>query len=315
MSCKIPFNKTFNPLRPEEVKEIADILQYHVINGPYTKQLEEYFINTYNVKFAMACANATSGIEFVIDYFSQKSLPTIAAPTFTWWSTWKQSKYMKFIPCDIDKESWLLTGVPNGADLVISVDTFGNMSKVRSAKPVIYDAAHGIGVAALGNRGVAEIVSFSFTKIVNGMQGGMILTNNEDLATFVRTLVRTYAKMTEIEAYMCLRSLDNYMENQNERLSIINYYKQNIKVPFVEQLIPYCTNYSVFAILFENNAIRQKIVNGLVNNGIEPKIYYVPVISGCLIADDIYSRILALPVYHNVEKETVCEVINESYFH
>jgi dTDP-4-amino-4,6-dideoxygalactose transaminase len=315
MSWKIPFNKTFNPLRPEEVKEITDILQYRVINGEYTRKLERMFEETYNVKYAIACANATSGIDFALDYFVRDKCISIAAPVFTWWSTWKMSKYLKFIPCDIDKEAWILHDTPKDVDLVISVDTFGNKSKIKTDKPVIYDAAHGFGLSELGNRGIVEVVSFSFTKIVNGMQGGMILTNDDSIGTMIRTSVRTYAKMTEIEAYMCLKSLANFNNSQEERLSIIEFYRSNINVPFKEQLIPYETNYSVFAILFESNQIREKIVQDFVANSIEPKVYYIPVIKGCSVSDDIYSRIIALPIYHNVDKEKVCEVINESYIH
>jgi dTDP-4-amino-4,6-dideoxygalactose transaminase len=204
-------------------------------------------------------------------------------------------------------------------DAFLPVDVFGNKSFIETNLPVIYDAAHGYGLSDLGQRGNAEVISFSYTKIVQGMQGGAILTNDDALAEKCRIMVHRYGKITELNAYIVLKSIGDYCDNRSAREEIIIEYHTLIKVPRKEQVIQTETNYSVYAILLETTETRDKIYDALVKNDVETKIYYQPVVEDTEYfrraypnTFDIYSRILALPVYPDLEVEPICKIINEA---
>lgn len=271
-----------------------------VVEGRYNKQLSEHFIKKYDVEYAIPCANCTSGLTIAIKALDLCEGDTILLPSFTWFSTLYAAECSSeaIILGDMNKDSWLLDDrwCEDWMKLIISVDIFGNKSKIVSNIPVLYDAAHSYGVKGLGNRGgIAEVVSFSYTKVVNGMQGGIILTNDKDMAEKCMDMVHKYAKLCEINALLVLENIRHF--NNDIRLKIIDIYRKTIRVPYVEQYIPETTNYSTYSILFENQGVRDKVAKSLERNSVGYKIYYEPLGDRLKNTNDVYSRVLTLPVY------------------
>jgi len=307
----IPFHK-LDLSYPDN--KIANIIKSRmVVEGKYNNQLSEYFKKKCDVKYAIPCANCTSGLIIVIKALDIREKHRILLPAFTWFSTLyaAECNTKNIIFKDIDKQSWLIGGMINQdsiADLVIPVDVFGNKSYVNSwYSPVIYDAAHSYGIKGLGHRGIAEVVSFSYTKIVNGMQGGIILTNDKDMAEKCTDMVHKYAKLCEINALLVLENIKRF--NNDVRLRIIDIYRETIKLPFTEQQIPEETNYSTYSILFETNEIRNKVANNFNKHNIGYKIYYEPLSNNLRNTNDIYSRILTLPVYKQLLNGMIKKVV------
>lgn len=320
----IKYNQTNINLSELDLIDIKKIIESgNVVNGKYVNRLEVKLQSSFGVKHAIVCANCTTGLIIAIKASGLQG-KSIAVPAFTWFSTPYAITCNYNIPCfiDVDKETWLMEEFNEKyVDAIISVDVFGSKSSVKTNLPIIYDAAHSWGLTGVGNRGLVEAISFSHTKIVQGMQGGAILTNEDSIAEKCRLMVRRYGKMTELNAFIVLKSIQDFDANQECRLNIINKYKESLKINHVLQKIPIETNYSVFAILLETNAIRDRLFSSLLENGVEAKIYYQPV---TLDNDyyrkmvpntfDIYSRILALPVYLGMEDkvEYICKIINEA---
>ena len=98
-----------------------------------------------------------------------------------------------------------------------------------------------------------------------------------------------------------------------QRMRNIDYYRKSINVDFTEQKIPIETNYSVYAILFNSMMERDRIAYCLETNDVETKIYYQPLYN-MSVSRDIYSRILALPIYPGIEEHLpfICKTINEA---
>lgn len=313
---KIPFHKmNLNP-HLEDLIIIEDILRRgQVVNGRWTEMLESAFKKGTKVKHAIACANATSGLTIAVKALNLSG--RIAFPAFTWPSTLYAlncSRWVRPDPCDVNPKTWCMDKIPEYSEAAIAVDTFGNQSYIDTARPVIYDAAHGYGLKKLGQRGIIEVVSLAMTKAVTGMQGGMILTNSSVHASLMREMVQKYAKITEVNAYIALREMQGYDDEMKRRSEAVEMYCDMLDDPYMLQEIPKQTNLSVFAVLFENQEIRNKIVYNLQKLDMEIKIYYEPLQSGFLHTDDIYSRILALPTWDGVEKyiPKICQVINHA---
>jgi len=163
----------------------------------------------------------------------------------------------------------------------------------------------------LGHRGLAEIVSLSFTKVVTGMEGGMILTNNDTLAETATELRRLSGRMGEINALIALDSIKNYEPSVTQ--FVINHYKKHISVPYKCQTIASDTNNSVFSVRFETTAVRDAIRIALEKQGVETKVYYDPLQRGHPETERLYNTILSIPTHTEASRhqEQIIEIINE----
>ena len=305
-----------------EREDYADIRQVidsgWVCIGKHVDRLEVDFRRRFRVKHAIACSNCTQGLIIALKAAGWRN-KRIAVPAFTWPSTiFAIESNIGNAPifCDIDPDTWLLdldSISPDSYDAVIAVDTFGNQAGVKTRKPVIYDAAHGFDLRDLGHRGLAEVISFSFTKVVSASEGGMILTNNAEIAKTAYELRRLASRMEEINAIIALRSLSNYEKNQKAKIDIIDYYTRHLAFAYQRQRIPTCTNHSVFAVLLGTRQERDAIAHTLAKHKIEFKIYYDPLVSGLPNIDSIYSRIIALPTHQGVKPflKNICRWIND----
>jgi dTDP-4-amino-4,6-dideoxygalactose transaminase len=94
---------------------------------------------------------------------------------------------------------------------------------------LLYDAAHAFGCShngrMIGGFGDAEIFSFHATKFFNTLEGGAVVTNDDDLAAKIRLMknfgfagidnviyIGTNGKMNEVSAAMGLTSLESLDE-------------------------------------------------------------------------------------------------------
>lgn len=314
----IQFSKPTISLEESDYREINRIIRSGWVSiGVNMEKLEAYFRNRFKVKHAIACSCCTQGLIVAIKAAGWRN-KRIAVQPFTWPSTiYAIESNIGNTPvfCDINPETWLLdlSSLPaNSYDGVLAVDTFGNQANIKTNKPVIYDAAHGFDVKNLGHRGIAEVISFSFTKIVSAGEGGIILTNDNSLAETARELRRLSCRMEEINAIIALRSIENYERNQKAKIRTIEGYIKRFDFSYSTQRIPVCTNHSVFSILLNTQRERDAIANALKKAGVEFKIYYEPLVTGLKNVDSVYSRIISLPTYSQIAslQDKICAVIN-----
>jgi len=301
------YNKTNISIDDEGLEEIRNIINSGwVCSGKWVNSLEDYFKKHCGVKYAIACANATNGLSIAVRSAGWDRL-RIAIPAFTWPSTLYALELNNCTPvwCDTaSMETWIMK-LPNSClyDAVLAVDTFGLDSSrfLCTDKPIIFDAAHGISLENLGNRrSIAEVISFSFTKLVSGMQGGMILCNDKKFYEEALELVTLSSKLEEINALLTLGSIKEYANNIRSRRSIINTYKSNLRMTKNIRFMPPIVDPSVFCILFTYDFDRNEVELNLNALGVQTKQYYEPLVKGLHNTDEIYRHILALPVHEDI---------------
>jgi dTDP-4-amino-4,6-dideoxygalactose transaminase len=304
------------------LKKIGEILNSGWVSiGKHMEELEQHFKDRFHVKHAIACSCATTGLIIAIKAAGWKN-QKVALPAFTWPSTLYalecNGNYPIFL--DIGRESW---GVDRWAyepcHRLIAVDTFGNQWEQSDyiKENVIVDAAHGYGLPNLGKRGLAEVVSLSFTKVVTGTEGGMILTDDDELAETATELRRLSGRMEEINALIALESVKGYGYEGSREEYVIRTYKKNITIPYKCQHIPNATNNSVFSIMFEDIVVRDAVRIALAKAGCETKVYYDPLCAGLPNTDYLYQRILSLPIHAGVieDQPEIIEIINTAGRH
>ncbi len=230
---------------------------------------------------------------------------------------------------------------------IVAVHVFGNPCDVEALQMIaekhriklIYDAAHAFSVRYKGqsilNYGDASTLSFHATKIFHTIEGGAIISNDDELCHKIRLMINfgiagydsitelgINAKMNEFEAAMGLSILDHVNENIARRKEIfIKYYdafRDNGKLRLL-QLNPDATiNYSYFPVIFESEERLLKVREALNKREINPRRYFYPSLESLpyindeqqvLVSASIAGRILCLPIFEDLEAKLVGEII------
>jgi dTDP-4-amino-4,6-dideoxygalactose transaminase len=229
---------------------------------------------------------------------------------------------------------------------IVAVHVFGNACEVEKIESiankhnlkVIYDAAHAFDVKykdkSVLNYGDISTLSFHATKLFHSIEGGALIIEDDELAQKARYLINfgienaesiphlgTNAKMNEFEAAMGLCVLDDIEQIKLSRKMILERYRTELKglVTFQEQNVYATENYSYFPVLFKDETQLLKVQKALNEKGINPRRYFYPSLDTleyiepkqeCKLSRDISKRILCLPVYFELEKEILKNIID-----
>lgn len=209
---------------------------------------------------------------------------------------------------------------------------------------VIYDAAHAFGVTVDGkgiaNFGDASMFSFHATKVFHTIEGGALSYNDKSIKDRVN-MARNFgitgpesieypggnAKMNEFQAAMGLCNLRYINQQINIRKEIYERYLENlrnikgIRLPSVQKGI--VSNYAYFPVLFDGIKVsRNQIHEELKNHNIYTRKYFYPLTNDTdyfnskftsnhtPVAQEISEKILTLPIYADLELETVDRICN-----
>ena len=208
-------------------------------DGPLVRELEAKLADYLGVAHAMAVCNATVGMEVLARALALSG--QVAVPAFTFIATPHAYSWLGLEPlfCDVDAATHTLDAndvagaLTAGVSAIMAVHLWGGICDVpalstvaqKQGVPLLFDAAHAFASSLHGVRaggfGNAEVFSFHATKFFNTFEGGLITTNDDDLARELRLMrnfgisgydaVDTYgtnAKMNEVCAAMGLTSLE-----------------------------------------------------------------------------------------------------------
>ena len=228
-----------------------------------------------------------------------------------------------------------------------NVDKIQEIANKHNLK-VIYDAAHAFGVTykdkSLLTYGDVSIVSFHATKIFNTIEGGMSVSKDQKAYEMQKKLqnfgienykydyIGTNAKMNEFEAAMGLATIDDLEMIIKKRKALVELYKKELEningiITSEYNNINIKSNYAYFPIvvLKEYGYNRDELADILEKNGIYPRKYFYPLTSDleCYkydykyfadynleIARKISDSVLTLPLYYDLDEQTVKEIVD-----
>lgn len=267
-------------IEEEEINEVVDTLKSGWIGtGPKVQRFEEDFKNYINVKNAVAVSSCTAGLHLSILALDLKPGDEVIVPAMTFVATSNAVIHAgaKPVLCDVDKYKMtididdLRKKITKKTKAVIPVHFAGRACDIASilkiAKEhnlkIIHDAAHAIETEFNGKKigTYNDISSYSFyvTKNVVTGEGGMITTNNNDLAAKIKIWAlhgmdkhawNRYSdkgfkhydvfypgykyNMTDIQASLGIHQLAKVERNYKRRVEIWNRYKKELKnIPLI----------------------------------------------------------------------------------
>jgi dTDP-4-amino-4,6-dideoxygalactose transaminase len=188
--------------------------------GPKVAAFEEAFAARHGVKHALAVTSATTGLHLALAALGIGPGDEVIVPAFTWVATANVVIYCGATPvfADVDRVTFnidlkdLAQRVTPRTKAVIPVHLFGlcvDIEKVRAAlRPdikIVEDAACAAGAAlrgrAAGSLGDLGVFSFHPRKSITTGEGGMVTTNDDNLAERLKMLRNHGASVSEEERH------------------------------------------------------------------------------------------------------------------
>jgi dTDP-4-amino-4,6-dideoxygalactose transaminase len=346
----------------EELTNIKKVLDSGwVTQGPAVRQLEAEFAKYVGAKYAIAVVNCTAALHLAMLAIDIKENDEVLVADFTFPATGHSVLYCRGSPrfVDVDPKTYNIdTGliedmVTDRTKAIVPVHTFGQpvaMDEVmdiarRHGLKVIEDAACAHGARYKGRFAgtIGDIGCFSFhaRKGMTTGEGGMIVTNDRELADKMRNLsvfgmvtaweredaeevvipvfkdVGYNYKLSDIAAAVGLaqlKKLEGIIERKielahhmNEILSGIDH----ITPPYAGRNVKHV--YQSYVALVDRGVNRNKLIMLLRKEGIQAQIgtyasHVQPVYNStqkCPVSLDIFNRSLALPFYYELERDDI----------
>ncbi len=343
---------------PEAIMEMvrSSLASGMLTDGPYVEQLEERMTGVLDVDHCVAMASCTTGLILLLQALGKK---TVTMPSFTFSATAHAARWngMDITFADCDPDSWLLgpDNVSGAPDVIVGVHISGVPCDVRALEAkaaevgatLIFDAAHGAGstievdgrMGPLGSYGTAEVFSLTPTKVLSGPEGGIVATNDAELAATLRR-ARNYGnpgsydtleaglngRMSELHAAVVLAGIDHLDNRVKHRNSIAQQYRDGLSelpgIGFQEVPAGRRSSLKDFTITVSPDfeVDRDVVVAALKAEGIPTRPYYSPPLHrqtayadldtpGLPVTDNLASQVISLPVWSDMNEEMVGNII------
>ncbi|QDO92509.1 DegT/DnrJ/EryC1/StrS family aminotransferase [Formosa sediminum] len=203
----------FELFGPSEHKEVNDVLNSGILmrygfdamrNGHWkAKDLEQELQTRMQVKHAQLVSSGTAAVSVALAIAGVGAGDEVILPTFTFVASFEAVLMLGAIPILVDIDDTLtldIEAVKNAittkTKAIMPVHMCGGMARLKQLKEIcnthnlklIEDACQAIGGSyegkALGSYGDVGCFSFDFVKTITAAEGGAIITNNDDYATW-----------------------------------------------------------------------------------------------------------------------------------
>lgn len=247
----------FKILSTEAHKEALDDIfaSGEFVVGEHQEILENNLKETFNKKHCVLSSNGFSALFLSLMALNKKGMKVLMPAASTCYAIYNAilSSGNEVVFAGSDKNSGNICvksareiTSKKKIDAIVSPNYFGipsNIDELRDLKtPIIEDAAQSFMTnKQLGSRGDISIFSFYPSKIINGIDGGALLTDDDDLAKRAKDMVyyshqssadgiaRFNFRMPNINAAYCLKSMKIIDDVSNKLTQLYQQYTEVCK--------------------------------------------------------------------------------------
>lgn len=223
-NINVPIART--SLLESEIQSVLEPLRSGwLVQGPKVREFEDKWSAFTGAKHSIAVTSCTTGLHLSLAALGLQPGDEVIVPAFTWISTANVVEHMggQVVFCDIDLETFnldikqLASLVTSKTKAILPVHLFGMAADIEHINAfakqhklwVVEDAACGFGsryqgqhVGTLGHTGV---FSFHPRKAITTGEGGMITTQDDELAAKLRRLRDHGAAMSDLQRHLGAR--------------------------------------------------------------------------------------------------------------
>ena len=284
--------------------------------GPFISRFENEFAKFSGTRYAVSCSNGTTALHLAVRALGIGEGDEVIVPNLTFASPANAVMYERGKPVltDVNRKYWgidpeeVSNSITEKTKAIIVVHLYGhpvdmdkimNLAKMHNLK-VIEDCAEAHGATYNGRRvgSIGDIGCFSFygNKIITTGEGGMITTNDEELAERIRILrdhgmqpskrywheeVGYNYRMTNIQAAIGLAQLESIGEKIRKRKWIARKYSEYIGGGAeLQPEMPWASNvYWLPTFMlngFSGGGSRDYLMTSLAREGVESRPVFYP---------------------------------------
>lgn len=322
-------------------------------NGPLVRKLEGQLKDYLNVDNLLFVGNGTIAIQIALKALDLTG--EIITTPFSYCATTTSILWENLQPVfvDIEAETYNINAelieaaITEKTSAIMATHVYGrpcNIEKIESiAKKyklkVIYDGAHGFGATYKGKSvlsfGDITTCSFHATKVFHSIEGGCIISNDNDLNKKLE-LYRSFGhknddyftmgingKNSEFHAAMGLCNLPKVTDIINNRRIITEKYDALLNWGKLcrptNDIEGFEYNYAYYPVLLSSEAKLLQVTEALKKQEITPRRYFYPSLNKlpyldfynpCPISENIAQRALSLPLYYDLALDDVERIVN-----
>jgi perosamine synthetase len=301
----------------EEIRNVTEAVRSGWVSskGPFIGQLENRFSSYIGTKHAVAVSNGTAALHLALSVLGIGDGDNVLVPSLTFIAAANCVTYVGANPLFVDSHPgyWCIDPqavkkkVTDNTRAIILVHLYGHpcdidpILEIARSKNlrVIEDCAEAHGAEYSGRRvgSFGDVSCFSFygNKIITTGEGGMCLTNNEELADKMRMLrdhgmnprkrywhdvIGFNYRMTNLQAALGVAQLEKIERLVNRKREIARIYSEALER--TERLVhspemPWAkSSYWFYSILVKPD-IRDRLMSRLDQQGIETRPFFYPV--------------------------------------
>lgn len=351
-------------LGEEELRNVVEAIKSGWISskGRFIEEFEQNFSNYCGRRYGVATANGTVALHLALEALGIKKGDEVIVPDLTFVAVANTVAYCNAKPIFVDShpEYWCINPekteekISSKTKAIIPVHLYGHPCDIDAIRDIaedhdlfiLEDAAEAHGAEYKGKKvgSFGNISCFSFygNKIITTGEGGMCLTDIEELAEKMRILrdhgmnpnkrywydiVGFNYRMTNLQAAVGvaqLKKLDEFVEKKRE---IAGWYSEGLKELEDKELItlhqemPWakCV-YWMYSMLVEEKfgmISRDDLMKRLEENGIDTRPFFYPVHvlpmyksdDEYLVAEEISRKGINLPSGTTLKDENVLQII------
>lgn len=368
MEYKIPlFKLNFGE---EEIEAVTETIRSKWIStGPKCEELEQLFVEMFEVNYAVSISNCTDALHLACLLCDVKLGDEVLCPSLTFAASVNCIKYVGATPvfCDIESPNHInidpveiekkITSktkaiiVVHMAGFPAKMDEIMAIAKKHHLK-VIEDACHGplseYKGKKLGTIGDVGCFSFFSNKNISTGEGGMLITNNEEMAKKARLLrshgmttmsyqrasghATTYDivelgynfRLDDIRASIGVVQMKKLQADLEKRVQVRNEYLkrlsciEGITMPFADN-IEFVSNYIMPIVLNDSTAEkRDKIREKMHAAGIQTSVHYPAIHKFSIyknynanlpITEYVSDNEITLPMYSSLSINEISQII------
>ena len=364
---QIPFLKP--PFGDAEIEAVTRVMRTtNLSTGPEVNQFEREFADYIGTKHAVAVNSGTSALELTLQAMILSGRIARGAgviiPSFTFVAVANAVVNSGLYPVFADISSTtmnidtdnLIINLPFPVQAIIPVHTFGmpcDMGSIaqfagKHGLVIIEDCAEALGSTYAGYKvgSLSDCAMFSFTPTKNMTtgEGGMITTNNAEIAEIVRT-IREHGmlpntrnavvhghnyRMPNILAaigLVQLSKIDDLNDDRNRNSALLSSIIKEYDIPVL--LPEQCSNrtYQMYMVQLTDMAgrsatlgERDRVLSECIDRGIDAKVYFYPPIhmqvcyipmnfrcstTSMEVTESVAARVISLPMYPNLSDEEI----------
>jgi perosamine synthetase len=283
--------------------------------GPFARQFEEGIARLAGRQFGVACSSGTAGLHMVVRALGIRDGDEVITTPFSFVASANCILYERARPVFVDIEDDTLGIDPNliasvatsRTKGVLPVHVFGRPCRIDEIAalaetrgwPVIEDACEALG-SRLGERpmgsfGAASVFAFYPNKQITTGEGGVVVTDDPNLASTVRSLrnqgradgtwlrhvqLGFNYRLDELSAAIGVAQLERMAELAAGRARVVDAYEATLggldwlRLPVVDP--EESVDWFVYVVRLDPSVDRNRIIDDLAAAGVASRPYFAP---------------------------------------